>query len=91
MKVLFEILSCYNQEEQRLFLQFVTGSPRLPVGGENSSLYFGKLLSVLKTKRAVVVKEGKLSENKGQHFYLIFLTCYQKIASGHKDLGTRGI
>lgn len=29
----FEILSTYNKEEQRLFLQFVTGSPRLPTGG----------------------------------------------------------
>ena len=34
VKILFEILSCYTQEEQRLFLQFVTGSPRLPVGGK---------------------------------------------------------
>ena len=34
VKELFEILSCYSQEEQRLFLQFVTGSPRLPVGGK---------------------------------------------------------
>ena len=25
---LFEILSSYNQEEQRAFLQFVTGCPR---------------------------------------------------------------
>jgi hypothetical protein len=30
---LFEILSCYDDTEQRQFLQFVTGSPRLPVGG----------------------------------------------------------
>jgi len=30
---LAEILSNYNKEEQRLFLQFVSGSPRLPVGG----------------------------------------------------------
>jgi E3 ubiquitin-protein ligase TRIP12 len=29
---LFQILSEYNQEEQRAFLQFVTGCPRLPVG-----------------------------------------------------------
>ncbi|XP_015777775.1 PREDICTED: E3 ubiquitin-protein ligase TRIP12-like [Acropora digitifera] len=36
VKELFEILSCYSQEEQRLFLQFVTGSPRLPVGGLRS-------------------------------------------------------
>lgn len=29
----YDILSSYNREEQRLFLQFVTGSPRLPTGG----------------------------------------------------------
>ena len=33
---LAEILSTYTKEEQRLFLQFVTGSPRLPVGGKLS-------------------------------------------------------
>lgn len=33
MKYLFEILSSFDSEQQRLFLQFVTGSPRLPVGG----------------------------------------------------------
>lgn len=36
IKYLFEILSSYNGEEQRKFLQFVTGSPRLPVGGLKS-------------------------------------------------------
>ncbi|CRK99378.1 CLUMA_CG012674, isoform A [Clunio marinus] len=29
----YDILSQYNREEQRLFLQFVTGTPRLPTGG----------------------------------------------------------
>lgn len=33
VKFLFEILSQYGAEEQRLFLQFITGSPKLPVGG----------------------------------------------------------
>lgn len=33
VKYLFEILSSYTPAEQRQFLQFVTGSPRLPVGG----------------------------------------------------------
>ena len=33
VQYLFEILSSFNPDEQRLFLQFVTGSPRLPVGG----------------------------------------------------------
>uniref|UniRef100_A0A182S9X7 E3 ubiquitin-protein ligase n=1 Tax=Anopheles maculatus TaxID=74869 RepID=A0A182S9X7_9DIPT len=29
----YDILAAYNRDEQRLFLQFVTGSPRLPTGG----------------------------------------------------------
>lgn len=33
IKCLFEILSSYNAEEQRKFLQFATGSPRLPING----------------------------------------------------------
>ncbi|XP_053658339.1 E3 ubiquitin-protein ligase TRIP12 [Anopheles marshallii] len=32
----YEILATYNRDEQRLFLQFVTGSPRLPTGGFKS-------------------------------------------------------
>lgn len=36
VKHLFSILSSYSRDEQRLFLQFVTGSPRLPVGGLKS-------------------------------------------------------
>ena len=32
---LFEVLSTYDTTEQRQFIQFVTGSPRLPVGGES--------------------------------------------------------
>uniref|UniRef100_H3ALV8 E3 ubiquitin-protein ligase n=1 Tax=Latimeria chalumnae TaxID=7897 RepID=H3ALV8_LATCH len=36
VKFLFEILSSFDAEQQRLFLQFVTGSPRLPVGGFRS-------------------------------------------------------
>jgi E3 ubiquitin-protein ligase TRIP12 len=33
---LFEIMCSFNSDEQRQFLQFVTGSPRLPVGGLRS-------------------------------------------------------
>ncbi|XP_046804939.1 E3 ubiquitin-protein ligase TRIP12 isoform X2 [Lucilia cuprina] len=36
IQFLYEILSTYTREEQRLFLQFVTGSPRLPTGGFKS-------------------------------------------------------
>lgn len=44
IRFLFEVMSKYNSEEQRQFIQFVTGSPRLPVGGEYSCLHFRKLL-----------------------------------------------
>ena len=33
IRMLYEVMSEYNREEQRQFLQFVTGCPRLPVGG----------------------------------------------------------
>ncbi|KAL1512943.1 hypothetical protein ABEB36_002442 [Hypothenemus hampei] len=33
IRFLFEVLSSYDKEEQRKFVQFLTGSPRLPVGG----------------------------------------------------------
>eukprot|EP00124_Ichthyophonus_hoferi_P001806 Ihof_evm6s105 gene=Ihof_evmTU6s105 len=36
IKWLLEIMAGYTNEEQRRFLQFVTGSPRLPVGGLSS-------------------------------------------------------
>lgn len=34
IRMLIDILASYTREEQRLFLQFVTGSPRLPTGGK---------------------------------------------------------
>ena len=36
IKFLYEIMASYDREEQRQFLQFVTGCPRLPVGGFKS-------------------------------------------------------
>lgn len=33
IRFLFEVLSSYDRDEQRSFVQFLTGSPRLPVGG----------------------------------------------------------
>ena len=33
IRILYEVMASYNREEQRQFLQFVTGCPRLPVGG----------------------------------------------------------
>lgn len=39
VQMLFEVLSTYDTTEQRQFIQFVTGSPRLPVGGTSSLLF----------------------------------------------------
>eukprot|EP00095_Tigriopus_kingsejongensis_P008879 maker-scaffold15_size728074-snap-gene-6.27 protein:Tk08879 transcript:maker-scaffold15_size728074-snap-gene-6.27-mRNA-1 annotation:"e3 ubiquitin-protein ligase trip12 isoform x2" len=36
IQFLYEVVSSYSREEQREFLQFVTGCPRLPVGGFKS-------------------------------------------------------
>lgn len=36
IKTLYEVMSEYDRDEQREFLQFVTGCPRLPVGGFKS-------------------------------------------------------
>lgn len=33
IQFLFEVMSSYDAQERRKFVQFVTGSPRLPVGG----------------------------------------------------------
>jgi E3 ubiquitin-protein ligase TRIP12 len=35
VKWLFDIMINFDLDEQRAFLQFVTGSPRLPVGGKS--------------------------------------------------------
>jgi E3 ubiquitin-protein ligase TRIP12 len=33
VRYLIDVLCSFNSQEQRLFLQFLTGSPRLPIGG----------------------------------------------------------
>lgn len=47
IRFLFQILSEYNPQEQRDFVQFVTGSPRLPVGGIFISMLFTLVLNVV--------------------------------------------
>ncbi|KAK3585607.1 hypothetical protein CHS0354_004513 [Potamilus streckersoni] len=64
VKFLFEILSLYTREEQRAFLQFVTGSPRLPVGGFRS----------LNPPLTIVRKSVEPSENP-DHFLPSVMTC----------------
>ena len=44
IQFLFEVLSGLESLEQRHFIQFVTGSPRLPVGGTYIYAYIFRLL-----------------------------------------------
>lgn len=50
IRFLFEVMAGYNSEEQRQFIQFVTGSPRLPVGGKFNRHLFPKTTKVLLQK-----------------------------------------
>ena len=47
VKNLYEILASYTGDEQRQFLRFVTGSPRLPVGGKFVLLMLYMLIIVV--------------------------------------------
>jgi len=47
--LLFEVISEFTPEEQRLFVSFVTGSPNLPVGG---TLCYGCVLRILVSFRS---------------------------------------
>lgn len=64
VKFLFEILSSYGKDEQRKFLQFVTGSPRLPVGG------FKTLNPPL-----TIVRKTVISPEKADDFLPSVMTC----------------
>lgn len=66
VKFLLKILSDYTPVEQRLFLQFTTGSPRLPVGGFRSL-----------TPPLTIVRK-KVEEEEGEnpdHFLPSVMTC----------------
>uniref|UniRef100_A0A672R889 E3 ubiquitin-protein ligase n=1 Tax=Sinocyclocheilus grahami TaxID=75366 RepID=A0A672R889_SINGR len=64
VRFLFEVLSSFDAEQQRLFLQFVTGSPRLPVGGFRS----------LNPPLTIVRKTFELTENPDD-FLPSVMTC----------------
>uniref|UniRef100_A0A673M5A7 E3 ubiquitin-protein ligase n=1 Tax=Sinocyclocheilus rhinocerous TaxID=307959 RepID=A0A673M5A7_9TELE len=64
VRFLFEVLSSFDVEQQRLFLQFVTGSPRLPVGGFRS----------LNPPLTIVRKTFELTENPDD-FLPSVMTC----------------
>ena len=55
IRMLYEILASYGRNEQRQFLQFVTGCPRLPVGGFKS---LSPPLKIVKKVTICDVEEG---------------------------------
>ncbi|RTG87640.1 E3 ubiquitin-protein ligase TRIP12, partial [Schistosoma bovis] len=63
IRLLFEIMSEFTPEQRRLFVQFVTGSPRLPVGG------FRALKPPLK-----IVMKRETGENADHHLPSV-MTC----------------
>ncbi|CAH8440098.1 unnamed protein product [Heterobilharzia americana] len=63
IRFLFEIMSEFNAQQRRLFVQFVTGSPRLPVGG------FRALKPPLK-----IVMKRETGENADNHLPSV-MTC----------------
>nr|AAW25561.1 SJCHGC09553 protein [Schistosoma japonicum] len=63
IRFLFEIMSEFTAEQRRLFVQFVTGSPRLPVGG------FRALKPPLK-----IVMKRETGENADNHLPSV-MTC----------------
>jgi E3 ubiquitin-protein ligase TRIP12 len=65
IKFLYEIMASYGKEEQRQFLQFVTGCPRLPVGGFKS----------LSPPLTVVKKTFDSAETKPDDYLPSVMTC----------------
>ncbi|CAL8094709.1 unnamed protein product [Calicophoron daubneyi] len=63
IRFLFEVMSEFNEEQRRLFVQFVTGSPRLPIGG------FRALKPPLK-----IVMKRESGENADDHLPSV-MTC----------------
>ena len=61
VQFLFEIMCSFSSDEQRQFLQFVTGSPRLPVGGLRSLV--PRLTIVRKTIDSTSTGASSNSEN----------------------------
>jgi hypothetical protein len=43
---LLQTMSEFSEEQRRDFLQFITGSPKLPIGGKSSFLYLIHILSL---------------------------------------------
>jgi len=65
IKMLYEVMASYTREEQRQFLQFVTGSPRLPVGG----------FKALSPHLTIVKKTFDSSDVNPDHYLPSVMTC----------------
>ena len=65
IRTLYEILASYGRDEQRQFLQFVTGCPRLPVGG------FKSLSPPLKIVKKVIQEGTHIYRGRLSVFWLL--------------------
>lgn len=63
---LVQVLSQYDENHRRLFLQFITGSPRLPVGGERNCvrILLESIKKMLLHRFFFRIKEFKSSINR---------------------------
>ena len=73
VQYLFEIMCSFNSEEQRQFLQFVTGSPRLPVGGLRSLV--PPLTIVRKTIDSSNVSSNNAASFNSENYLPSVMTC----------------
>ena len=73
VQYLFEIMCSFNAEEQRQFLQFVTGSPRLPVGGLRSLV--PALTIVRKTIDSSNVSSTNAAASNSENYLPSVMTC----------------
>ncbi|KAG8184831.1 hypothetical protein JTE90_004928 [Oedothorax gibbosus] len=64
IKFLFEILCNYDTTQQRQFIQFITGSPRLPIGGLKSL-----------SPQLTIVKKGSDDDSNADCYLPSVMTC----------------
>lgn len=84
IRMLVDILASYTRDEQRLFLQFVTGSPRLPTGGMYTllrSVTHGRLhFAIMVLENTMLsnlthLRMGRYVWCSSQRLYLIHRSC----------------
>ena len=79
-KGLLQIMIKMNNLERKTFLQFVTGSPRLPIGGKNFFKYFYYLgFKNLSPKLSVVMKKLVNESENPNDFLPTVMTCQKNM------------